>query len=96
MRYLGLSLAIALQFSIPFAATVSAQTTVDSSQVSQSTPGVESQQPQTGSTQTTIDGLQVGEHVSSMAPEHPLLHGVLFGECVSELAITGECPHDHE
>jgi hypothetical protein len=28
-----------------------------------------------------------------MTPEHAILHGALFGECVSELAITGECPH---
>jgi hypothetical protein len=31
-----------------------------------------------------------------VAPEHPLADGRLFGECVSELAITGECPHMHE
>jgi hypothetical protein len=33
-----------------------------------------------------------GEHVSDMAPEHPIMHGRQFGECVSGMA-TGECPH---
>lgn len=34
-----------------------------------------------------------GEHVSSMAPEHPRDHGREFGECVSSMAQTGTCPH---
>lgn len=93
----NLALAIALQLTLSFAATAIAQTTVDGGQAGdESAPGVASQQPQTGSAQTTIEGRQLGQHVSGMAPEHPLLHGRLFGECVSELAITGECPHDHE
>jgi hypothetical protein len=34
-----------------------------------------------------------GQHVASMAPEHPRSHGPAFGECVSTLATTGTCPH---
>ncbi len=40
-------------------------------------------------------GPAFGEHVSHMAPECPIKHGRMFGECVSGMA-TGECPHhDH-
>jgi hypothetical protein len=49
-------------------------------------------QPQTTTTQT--EGRALGEHVSGHAPEHPREMGALFGECVSELAITGTCPHE--
>jgi hypothetical protein len=65
-------------------------------------PGVSAQppavppQPQRSAAQTTLEGRAFGQHVSSMAPEHPLLYGRMFGECVSEVAITGQCPHDHE
>ena len=38
-------------------------------------------------------GSAFGEHVSSMAPEHPRDHGREFGECVSTMARTGTCPH---
>jgi hypothetical protein len=38
-------------------------------------------------------GNEFGEHVSSMAPEHPKDHGQEFGECVSTMAQTGDCPH---
>ena len=41
------------------------------------------------------EGRDFGQHVSGMAPEHAILHGALFGECVSEMALNGECPH-HE
>jgi hypothetical protein len=37
-------------------------------------------------------GPTFGEHVSGMAPEHPISHGREFGECVSGMA-TGECRH---
>jgi hypothetical protein len=95
MRYVALPLAIALQLTIPFAATVSAQTTAGAAQSGQHVSGMAPQPPQTVGAQTTVDGRQFGEHVSGMAPEHPQTHGQDFGECVSELAITGECPH-HE
>lgn len=52
-------------------------------------------QPQAPQPTTAPEGRAFGEHVSGMAPEHAILHGALFGECVSEMAITGECPH-HE
>lgn len=39
-------------------------------------------------------GSAFGEHVSSMAPEHPRDHGGEFGECVSTMARTGSCSHD--
>ncbi len=54
-------------------------------------PGAE-RQPATP--QTAITGRALGEHVSGHAPEHPREMGVLFGECVSELATTGTCPHE--
>ena len=34
----------------------------------------------------------LGEHVSSIAPEHPREDGAMFGQCVSTMATTGECP----
>lgn len=58
--------------------------------------------PQSGTTgrvtslqraQAQNGGRVFGEHVSDMAPEHPKMHGVLFGDCVSELAVTGQCSH---
>ena len=49
--------------------------------------------PQAPQPKTSPEGRAFGEHVSGMAPEHAILHGALFGECVSEMAITGECPH---
>lgn len=36
---------------------------------------------------------ELGKHVSSIAPEHPRTSGADFGECVMEMAITGDCPH---
>ena len=38
-------------------------------------------------------GPAFGQHVSDMAPEHPLEHGAEFGQCVSTMAQGGECPH---
>lgn len=38
-------------------------------------------------------GPAFGRHVAQMAPEHARDHGALFGQCVSAMASTGECPH---
>lgn len=63
----------------------------------QSTPPVQDEpQKPVASTETPIKGRALGEHVSGHAPEHPREMGRKFGECVSELAITGICPHDVE
>ena len=86
-------LAIAFALTLPFAAAVGAQTTTGSVSSGQTVSGSASQLPQAASAQTALDGSTLGQHVSEMAPEHPLDHGALFGECVSELAITGECLH---
>ena len=51
--------------------------------------------PAGAQTVTPGDGNAFGQHVASMAPEHPSDHGALFGECVSGLAVSGTCPH-HE
>jgi len=40
-------------------------------------------------------GPAFGQHVASMAPEHPREHGRMFGECVSAMARGEDCPH-HE
>lgn len=50
--------------------------------------------PLTSGSHSQTGGRQFGEHVSGMAPEHPLMHGALFGECMSQMAITGTCPHE--
>jgi hypothetical protein len=34
-----------------------------------------------------------GQHIATMAPEHPQAHGPMFGECVSTMAQGGTCPH---
>ena len=47
------------------------------------------------SAETILEGRLFGQHVSDMAPLHPRTHGQLFGECVMEMALTGECSH-HE
>jgi hypothetical protein len=39
------------------------------------------------------DGPGFGDHVSEMAPEHPRMHGHMFGECVSSMARGIDCPH---
>ena len=79
MRQLALSLAFSS--ALLTGAPAGAQTT-------SGTPGAATQQPTT--TQTTTEGRALGEHVSGHAPEHPREMGVLFGECVSELALTGK------
>ncbi len=38
----------------------------------------------------------IGSHVTGVTPEHPLDEGRLFGECIAELALTGECLHEHD
>lgn len=43
--------------------------------------------------QAPTGGRAFGEHVSGMAPVHPRMHGRLFGNCVSQLATTGDCAH---
>lgn len=78
--------ALALALSIPLA--VIAQTATEDRSATDKT--------QTTTTQGGGAAGQIGEHVSSVAPEHPLAERELFGECISELAITGECPHEHE
>lgn len=78
-------LAIIASFALSFAAAA------------QTTETTNPPPPQPTATQPSgpLEGRAFGEHVSGMAPEHAILHGALFGECVSEMAITGECPH-HE
>jgi len=103
-------LAFALSIAILSAASASAQTTTGASQSGQQTAGTapppqsaagQAAQPpaapqsaQTSRPQTSADSRGIGQHVSSVAPEHPLLDGAHFGACVSEMAITGECPHE--
>jgi len=91
MRRFVFALAV---LAVPFA--LAAQTAQPQTTTTAPTPVDAGQPAQTATTQTTTQGGQVGEHVSSMTPDHPLLHGALFGECVSEFAITGDCPHDEE
>ncbi len=38
-------------------------------------------------------GSAFGQHIATMAPEHPRTYGWMFGECVSTMATTGTCPH---
>lgn len=40
-------------------------------------------------------GPAFGQHIASMAPEHPRAHGRMFGECVSSMARGEGCAH-HE
>lgn len=84
---LGISFPPSLQAqaNAPPAATAQASADPRSGLVPQSSPPTSAQAP-TG-------GRQFGEHVSGMAPEHPRRQGRLFGECVSDMATTGLCPH---
>lgn len=41
-------------------------------------------------------GPEFGQHVASMAPEHPREHGRMFGQCVSAMARGEDCPHHGE
>ena len=97
MRTIAALVTMMFSLTIPFCASVRAQTTAGGAQSSQPVSGTTVQTSQSTSSQTTLDGREFGRHVSGMAPEHPIDHGALFGECVSVLAITGECPHhEHE
>jgi len=40
-------------------------------------------------------GPEFGLHVAEMTPEHPVEHGAMVGDCVSDMATTASCPH-HE
>lgn len=62
----------------------------------QDAPSAPPAAPQAPQPSTAPEGRAFGQHVSGMAPEHAILHGALFGECVSEMAITGDCPHHEE
>jgi len=95
MRIASLVLAAVLAAALPIGA--SAQSARSSTEGS---PGAGAR---TDAKETTVQGPQApmggrafGEHVSGMAPEHPIDHGRMFGECVSEMAITGSCPHHDE
>jgi hypothetical protein len=81
--------------TISFAAPVGAEPAVRTARSASDLSDVAVQQKQTTNGQTTLQGREFGQHVSGMAPEHPKAHGRHFGECVSELAMTGVCPH-HE
>lgn len=89
--------ALALALSIPLA--VIAQTATEdrsATDKTQTTTAQTTTPTQTTTTQGAGEARKIGEHVSSVTPEHPLAERELFGECISELAITGECPHEHE
>jgi len=90
----------AVQFSrsIAFAAALAAASAA-LAQSSPGTPGPQtggSQAIQSGGAVTPTGtsngraptwGPQFGAHVSDMTPEHPRDHGVMFGECVSTMAV---------
>lgn len=88
MRRLALSLALAFSSAVLIGAPASAQTTLPAQGDTD-----KARPTQSADTQTVIRGRALGEHVSGHAPEHPREMGRLFGECVSELALTGTCPH---
>ena len=37
--------------------------------------------------------LNLGQHIAAMAPEHPKVHGVVFGNMVSNIARRIPCSH---
>lgn len=90
--------ALALALCLPLA--VVAQTPSEDRSAPDKTQTATTQTPttptQTPKTQGAGKDGKIGEHVSSVAPEHPLAERERFGECVSELAITGECTHEHD
>ena len=88
MRRLALPVALAFSFALLIGASAAAQTTPPAQGESP-----KPRQAQPAGTESTIEGRALGEHVSGHAPEHPREMGRLFGECVSELALTGTCPH---
>lgn len=91
MLALGISLAAAANAQSATTSTGSAQGARGAAAVVQA--GVRPQATPSRAVPTQNRGRQLGAHVSGMAPEHPILHGALFGECVSELATTDECHH---
>ena len=101
MRTATFFLPLMLSLGISFAAAGNAQSATTSTGSAQGSrgaapvvqAGVQPQATPSQAAPTQNRGGQLGEHVSSHAPEHPIMHGVLFGECVSELATTGECSH---
>ena len=101
MRKSPIFLTFALSLGVSFAATAHAQSGTTSSgsalgsggAAPNAQSGAPPQARPSQDAQSRPGGRQFGEHVSGMAPEHPKMHGRLFGECVSELAITGECSH---
>ncbi len=46
-----------------------------------------------GAVSASGGGPEFGPHVAGMTPEHPVQHGALFGDCVSDMATTASCPH---
>ena len=103
MRAAHPALVLTICAALSFAAAVSAQTT--STNTPRPAPAIKPPPVTPASTPppapaaaspTLIQGRDFGRHVSAMAPEHPKQHGAMFGECVSELARTGICPHHEE
>ena len=106
MRRFILPIAVLSQLAVAFAAHAQTSgpvangpvpvTSKDSQTINTQTTstGTQSTQTQTSGAQTTAQDAGIGEHVSSVAPEHPLAHRRHFGECVVNFA-TGEdedCP----
>lgn len=108
MRRFIVAIAVLSQFAVAFAAHAQSSgpvanepvpvTSKDSQTINtQSTSsGTQSTQTQTSRAQTTAQDAGIGEHVSSVSPEHPLAHRRDFGECVVEIAMGGDCPHEEE
>ncbi len=101
MRAAPFFLPLMLTLGISFAAAGNAQSATTSTGGAQGSrgaaavvqAGVPPQATPSQAAPTQNRGGQLGAHVSSHAPEHPKMHGVHFGACVSELATTGECSH---
>lgn len=101
MRHSPIFTALAISAGISFVTVVHAQqgtmSTASGQRFDSPAPATQSgpsvQSPEVGGTSAPMGGRPFGEHVSGMAPEHPRMHGSQFGECVSDMAITGECPH---
>lgn len=101
MRYSSIFTALAISAGISLVTVVHAQQGSSSTASGQSSDrlasstqsGASVEAPQLRGTSAPMGGRPFGEHVSGMAPEHPRMHGSHFGECVSNMAIMGECPH---
>ena len=105
MRRFIVAIAVLSQLAVAFAAHAQSSGPVANEPVP-----VTSKDSQTINTQSTSSGTQstqtqtsgtaqdagIGEHVSSVSPEHPLAHRRDFGECVVEIAMGGDCPHEEE